>query len=48
MAGRFTEAQAHLNTVTNEMYTDLKRRLQRNLNERRDGSQSTNAPPEQK
>jgi len=48
MAGRFAEAQAHLNTVTNDMYTDLKRRLQRNLNERQHGDKSTNAPPAQK
>jgi tetratricopeptide (TPR) repeat protein len=48
MAGRFTEAQTHLNTVTNEMYMTLKQRLQRNLDERRNGGQSTNAPPAQK
>ena len=47
MAGRYTEAQAHINTVTNDMYTDLKRRLQRNLNERQNGAKSTNAPPVQ-
>ena len=30
-AGRFAEARAHLNAVTNEMYATLKQRLERNL-----------------
>ena len=33
-AGRFAEARAQLNAVTNEVYTELKNRLTRNLNER--------------
>jgi tetratricopeptide (TPR) repeat protein len=34
MIGRFAEAQAHLNEVTNQSYSDLKARMERNLNER--------------
>lgn len=48
LGDRFTEAQAHLNAVTNDMYAELRRRLQRNLNERRSGGNSTNALPVQK
>jgi len=33
LAGRFNEAQAHLNAVTNSVYTQLKQRLLRNLKE---------------
>jgi tetratricopeptide (TPR) repeat protein len=33
-AGRFAEARMHLNAVTNELYTTLKERLLKNLNER--------------
>lgn len=47
MAGRFAEAQAHLNAVTNEMYADLKHRVQRNVTERENGGKSTNGPPAQ-
>jgi tetratricopeptide (TPR) repeat protein len=45
-AGRFAEAHAHLNAVTNEMYTTLKTRLTRNLDEAEHPSRKTNAPPE--
>jgi tetratricopeptide (TPR) repeat protein len=40
-AGRFAEAQRHLDVVTNSMYTDLKKRLERNLKEKSSG---TNEP----
>ena len=39
--GRFDEARAHLDAVTNAIYADLKRRLERNLMEKSSG---TNAP----
>ena len=45
MAGRFTEAQAHLDAITNEMYAQLKTRLTRNLNEK-ESAAKTNAPPD--
>jgi len=35
VAGRFSEVQAHLNTITNTAYTDLKNKLARNLQDRR-------------
>ncbi|HEX5220721.1 MAG TPA: tetratricopeptide repeat protein, partial [Verrucomicrobiae bacterium] len=41
-AGRFEEARAHLDAVTNAMYADLKNRLERNLREKSSG---TNTPP---
>jgi len=47
-AERFDEARAHLNTVTNEMYNDLKKRLARNLDEQEKAAKAakaTNAPP---
>jgi tetratricopeptide (TPR) repeat protein len=44
MAGRFDEARSHLNSITNEMYTDLKNRLARNLKEK-EAASKTNAPP---
>ena len=44
-AGRFAEARAHLNAVTNDMYSDLKKRLTRNLNESENPLKETNAPP---
>jgi tetratricopeptide (TPR) repeat protein len=44
-AGRFSEARAHLNVVTNEMYAELKRRLTRNLDEREKAAAGTNGPP---
>jgi len=40
--GRFEEARAHLDAVTNVMYADLKKRLERNLMEKSSG---TNAVP---
>src|SRR5262249_7048356 len=46
MAGRFAEAHAHLDAITNEMYAQLKTRLTRNLNEKESGAK-TNAPPNQ-
>jgi tetratricopeptide (TPR) repeat protein len=44
-AERFAEARAHLNAVTNEMYSDLKGRLTRNLNEQEKAARGTNAVP---
>jgi len=43
-AGRFAEARAHLNSVTNEMYAELKRRLTRNLQEAEATLSDTNMP----
>ena len=45
LAGRFTEARAHLDSITNAMYTALKQRLERNLGERERAAR-TNAVPE--
>jgi tetratricopeptide (TPR) repeat protein len=42
-AGRFDEARAHLNAVTNDFYDGLKKRLTRNLEELE--NPATNAPP---
>ncbi len=39
--GRFAEARAHLDAITNAMYADLRVRLERNLKEKSSG---TNAP----
>ncbi len=44
MAGRFDEARSHLNSITNEMYIELKNRLVRNLKEK-EAASKTNAPP---
>ena len=44
-AGRFAEARAHLNAVTNENYAELKSRLTRNLEEREHPTKETNSPP---
>jgi tetratricopeptide (TPR) repeat protein len=44
MAGRLAEAQVHLNAVTNEMYTELKRRVSRNLVEKQDAARTNGAP----
>jgi tetratricopeptide (TPR) repeat protein len=44
LAGRFDQARAHLNAITNEMYAQLKTRLSRNLNEKENAAK-TNAPP---
>jgi tetratricopeptide (TPR) repeat protein len=45
LAGRLATARAQLNTITNEMYADLKKRLSRNLVERESGTNTANAPP---
>jgi tetratricopeptide (TPR) repeat protein len=44
-ADRFAEVRAHLNAVTNDMYTVLKKRLTRNLDEQERKAKGTNAPP---
>src|SRR5690242_4472322 len=44
MASQFAEARAHLDAVTNEMYLDLKHRIERNINEKENAAK-TNAPP---
>jgi tetratricopeptide (TPR) repeat protein len=44
-AERFAEVHAHLNAVTNDMYTVLKKRLTRNLDEQERKAVATNAPP---
>lgn len=44
-AGRFHEARKTLNSVTNEVYAELKRRLERNLDKQENGAKGTNAPP---
>lgn len=44
MTGRFDEARAHIETVTNAMYTDLKAKLLRNLADKQAAAQ-TNAVP---
>jgi tetratricopeptide (TPR) repeat protein len=41
--GRFAEARAHLNDVTNAGFADVKRRLERNLAERENAATNTNA-----
>lgn len=46
LAGRFEEAHAHLNAVTNEVYAQLKKRMLRNLKEHEDAAAGrTNTPP---
>jgi len=52
-AGRFAEARAHLDAVTNSMYADLKNRLERSLAEHKSAATnavviSTNAPASEK
>lgn len=44
LAGRLAEARAHLDAVTNDMYMDLKHRIQRNIREK-EAEARTNAPP---
>jgi tetratricopeptide (TPR) repeat protein len=44
-AGRFEEARTHLNAVTNGMYSELKKRLTRNLLEKEQPANETNPPP---
>lgn len=43
MAGRFDEARAHIQAVTNAMYTDLKVKLSRNLAEQQTASRTNTA-----
>lgn len=43
--GRYAEARAHLNVVTNEMYLDLKTRLLKNLDRWENQAKQTNTPP---
>jgi len=42
-AGRYAEARAQLDAVTNSMYADLKARLERNLTQRENAATNTNA-----
>lgn len=44
-AARYDEVRAHLDSVTNEMYAELKRRLTRNLTAQEHPETATNAPP---
>ena len=44
-AGRFDEVRAHLNAVTNSMYAELKKTLERNLEQREKMAGATNRPP---
>jgi tetratricopeptide (TPR) repeat protein len=44
-ADRLAEVRAHLNVVTNEMYSGLKKRLERSLEEQERKGKDTNAPP---
>jgi tetratricopeptide (TPR) repeat protein len=44
-AARFNEARAHLAAVTNSMYDNLKRRLERNLAEKENPAPKTNTAP---
>ncbi len=45
MAQRFSEARAILNNATNAMYTDLKNRVARNLEQRQQAALDSNAVP---
>lgn len=46
LAGRFDEAQVHLNSITNEMYAQLKNRMIKNIKEREtEAAGVTNATP---
>lgn len=44
--GRFAEARAHLDAVTNASFDSLKKLLVRNLNEKEAAARNTNSPPE--
>lgn len=44
LSGRFAEAQQNLNVVTNEFYTDLKKRVTRSLHEHEDAAKTNAAP----
>jgi len=43
--GKFAEARAHLNSITNEMYADLKKKIGRNIDEQEKEKAQTNAAP---
>ncbi|TAK97702.1 MAG: tetratricopeptide repeat protein, partial [Verrucomicrobia bacterium] len=45
LAGRFDEARAHLNAVTNEAHAVLKDRVAKSLEQHMHDAQNTNAPP---
>ena len=45
MSHQFEQARALLNNVTNEMYTELKNRVARNLEERKKEAQNSNSAP---
>ena len=44
-SGRFAEAHAHLDNITNAMYADLKKRLVATLQQKETEARGTNAPP---
>jgi tetratricopeptide (TPR) repeat protein len=44
LAGRLAEARVHLDAVTNEMYMELKHRIEKNISEK-ESAAKTNAPP---
>jgi tetratricopeptide (TPR) repeat protein len=44
LAGRLAEAHMHLEAITNDMYLELKRRIERNITEKENQS-NTNGPP---
>jgi tetratricopeptide (TPR) repeat protein len=44
LSGRLAEARAHLNAITNDMYMELKHRIERNINEKENAAK-TNVPP---
>ena len=45
VSGRLAEAKAHLNVVTNALYTELKSRIARRIEERERNPNATNPPP---
>lgn len=45
LAGRLPEAQGHLDAITNQMYAELKERLQRNLDKEKAGTNTTPKVP---
>jgi tetratricopeptide (TPR) repeat protein len=45
LAGRFAPAHAYLNAITNDMYSELKGRLVRNLNARQNPEPTNASPP---
>jgi tetratricopeptide (TPR) repeat protein len=42
--GRWAEAQAHLNDITNAAFAEMRKRLQRNLNQQKQEATATNSP----